>query len=55
MTDRTEQLNQCVVKISDTLDEYALTITEIQEVIKVIMSNAEQKLATEWRYRKVRA
>ena len=55
MTDRTEQLNQCVIKISDALDEYALTITEMQEVMKVIMASAEQKLATEWRYKKVRA
>lgn len=55
MTDRTEQLNQCVVKLSDILDEYAPTITELQEVIKVIMSSAEQKLATEWRYKKIRA
>lgn len=55
MTDRTEQLNQAITKISDVLDEYAPTITELQEIMRVIMTSAEQKLANEWRYRKIRA
>lgn len=52
--DRTEQLNDASIEVTDILDKYKMTLGEISTVFQEVHNHASQKNASEWKYRKIR-